>query len=283
VEEGSIAKAIDKLHLTPSALSHQLKEAEHQLGTKIFHRVNKRLLLTEAGQKVYDSAKVILQEINKVNLEVKSLVNGLTGSIRISTECYTSYYWLPSLLKKFYANYPKIEIKIVFEATHNPIEKLLDGQLDLAIVSETLQNETIEYLELFKDEMLAVVPENHPWTEKKYVIAEDFKDVNLIIHSEPLESVTVIQKVLFPAGIEPKNITVLPLTEAAIEMIKAEMGVMVIAKWALKPYLQANTIKTVKVTRNGLKRQQYIARLKNIHYPEYFNLFIKFLKEEIEF
>lgn len=283
VEDGSIANAIDKLHLTSSALSHQLKEAEFQLGTKIFHRVNKKLVLTEARKKVYDSANVILSEITRVNKEIKELVIGEKGLVRLSTECYTSYYWLPSLLKKFHNEFPNIDIKIIFEATHRPIEKLLQGQLDVAITNDPVKNEHIEYIELFRDEMVAVVSETHHWADKKYVTAEDFEDENLIIHSLPIESVTVFQKILTPAGVSPKNLTILPLTEAAIEMIKANMGVMVMAKWALKPYLQSNSIKTVKVTRGGLMRQQYVARLKKTNNQSYFDYFIRFLKEEIEF
>ncbi|MFZ6011398.1 MAG: LysR family transcriptional regulator [Bacteroidota bacterium] len=283
VEEGSIANAIEKLHLTASALSHQLKEAELQLGTRIFHRINKKLILTDAGQKIYESATLILRELDKVNKEIKDLIGGETGEIRISTECYTSYHWLPSLLRKFNNEFPNIEVKIVFEATHRPIQKLLQGQIDLAITSDPVLNDNIEYVELFQDEMVAVVPEFHTWTKKEFVTAEDFRHVNLLIHSEPLETVTIYQRVLQPASVKPSNITILPLTEACIEMVKADMGVVVMAKWALKPYLHQNGIRTVKVTQGGLYRTQYVSRLKNDQSPEYFDYFIKFLKEEIEF
>ncbi len=63
VEEGSITRAIDKLYLTQSALSYQLKEAEHQLGTKIFLRVNKKMVLTKAGEKLYETANEILEKL----------------------------------------------------------------------------------------------------------------------------------------------------------------------------------------------------------------------------
>ncbi len=63
VEEGSITKAIDKLHVTQSALSHQLKEAELQLGTRIFLRQNKKLILTKAGEKLYETANEIIDKL----------------------------------------------------------------------------------------------------------------------------------------------------------------------------------------------------------------------------
>lgn len=282
VEEGSIANAINKLHLTPSALSHQLREAELQIGAKIFHRINKKLVLTEVGEKILTSANIILEEMTKIEKDVKQLIKGEAGTIRLSTECYTSYHWLPAVLKKFNTDFPNINLKIVFEATHRPIQKLLEGVIDLAITSDPIENDKIEYIELFKDEMVALVSDAHPWNEKDFVVAKDFSTENLIIYSEPLDTVTVYQRVLAPAKVAPANLTILPLTEASVEMIKADMGVMVMAKWALKPYLNNGNLKTVRVTPEGLFRQQYAAILNNPEHPEYYDYFIKFLKEEIK-
>lgn len=281
VEEGSITKAIDKLHLTQSALSHQLKEAEYQLGTKIFLRQNKKLLLTKAGEKLYLTANEILEKIADTERQIKSMVFGEVGEIRISTECYSSYHWLPSVLKQFHLLYPNVELKIVVEATHYPLERLLSNELDIAIVSDPIKNENIEYLELFQDEMVMVVSETHKWAEKKYVVADDFKTEHLFIHSLPLETVTVHQFLLAPAKVSPKKITPLPLTEASIEMVKADMGVMAMAKWAAQPYLKTNTIRTIRIGKNGLKRKHFIAFIKNKTYPDYFTHFNEFLQTEI--
>ncbi|MFN7793770.1 MAG: LysR family transcriptional regulator, partial [Cyclobacteriaceae bacterium] len=163
--------------------SHQLKEAEYQLGTKIFLRQNKKLLLTKAGKKLYLAANEILEKIADTEKQIKSMVFGEVGEIRISTECYSSYHWLPSVLKQFHLLYPNVELKIVVEATHYPLERLLSNELDIAIVSDPIKNENIEYLELFQDEMVMVVSETHKWAEKKYVVADDFKTEHLFIHS----------------------------------------------------------------------------------------------------
>jgi LysR family transcriptional regulator for metE and metH len=281
VEEGSITKAIDKLYLTQSALSHQLKEAEYQLGTKIFLRANKKLSLTKAGEKLYQTANEILEKLSYTEREIKQLIFGEVGEIRISTECYSSYHWLPSVLKQFHLLYPNIELKIVMEATHYPLQKLLANVLDIAIISDPIKDDNIKYVELFQDEMVMVVSENHFWADKKFVVAADFINEHLLIHSLPLETVTIHQFLLLPAKVTPKKITALPLTEASIEMVKADMGIMAMAKWALQPYLKNNSIKAIKIGRNGLKRKHYIAVMNNKTYPEYFNHFIEFLQTEI--
>ncbi len=97
----------------------------------------------------------------------------------------------------------------------------------------------------------------------------------------PLETVTVHKFVLSPAGVSPKKVTPLPLTEASIEMVKADMGIMVMAKWALQPYLKSNSIKAIKIGKNGLKRKHYVAIIANKTQPEYLTHFINFLQNEI--
>ncbi len=283
VEEGSIVNAIDKLHLTSSALSHQLREAESQLGAPIFYRVNKKMVLTPVGEKVLRGAHVILGELDTIVREVKELMGGEVGRIRLSTECYTSYHWLPGILRRFHADFPHVEVSINFEATHQPLPKLLSGHIDLAITSDPVAEPALEFIELFQDELVAVVPRDHAWATKSYVTAQDFAAVHLIIHSLPLETVTVFQKLLSPAGVTPQKLTVLPLTEASIELVKADMGVAVMAQWALKPYLVSGELATVQITPEGLVRQQYAARLRNQDYPLYYESFLRFLAQEIQF
>lgn len=281
VEEGSITRAMDILHLSQSALSYQLKEAELQVGTLVFYRRNKKLILTPVGKKLYTTANKVLKELDAAESEIKKMMNGENGVIRISTECYTSYHWLPAVLKKFKGEFPNVEIEIVFEATHRPIEKLIEGELDLAITSNPEQIEQIEFIQLFSDEMLAIVCNQHAWAHKDYVEAEDFQDVTLIIHSLPLDTVSIYRTQLIPKGISPKKLIVLPLTEASIELVKANMGVIVLANWALQPYLN-DEIKAIKINPEGFFRQQYVARIRDREYPVYFDYFIKFLREEIK-
>ncbi|MEO9477411.1 MAG: LysR family transcriptional regulator [Cyclobacteriaceae bacterium] len=280
VEEGGITRAIDKLHLSQSAISYQLKEAELQVGTPIFYRRNKKLILTPVGKKLYATANTVLKEIDFTESEIKKLVTGETGVIRISTECYTSYHWLPPVLKKFNNEFPNVEIQIVFEATHQPIQKLKEGELDLAITSNPDLDDQLTYIELFTDEMFAVVSPQHHWAQKEQIEAEDFGEVKLFIHSLPLETVSIFRNLLTPKGIHPKELITLPLTEASIEMVKANMGVLVMASWALKPYRNDN-LKAIKIGPQGFYRQQYLARMEDREYPLYFDYFIKFLREEL--
>lgn len=284
VEDGSLAKAINTLHLTPSALSHQLKEAEQQLGAQIFYRINKKLVLTPVGEKLLQAAHTILAELDRVQAEIKDLMSGETGQIRLGTECYTSYHWLPGLLRNFRQEYPHVEVVLNIEAAQQSfVRVLLGGQVDAVITSNPIDDPNVEYVELFQDELVAVVPAGHPWAELPYVTAEDFRDENLIIYSLPLSSATVYQQVLAPAGVSPRKVLPVPYTEAAMELAKAGMGVKVIAACAARPYLTSGELRAVRINATGLYKREYVARLKNKNYPLFFDCFINSLKQEMQF
>ncbi len=276
--KGSLTKAMETLYLSQSALSHQLKELETQLGAQLFHRVNKKLVLTGAGKIVLESAEKVLIEIEQTERAVKQYVGGDKGSLRVATECYTCYHWLPSLMVNFNKEFPNVEIEISPETANEPVKNILEGKLDLAIASGIFDNPNIHESELFTDELLAVVAADHPWAGKKYVTAQDFENEHVIIHSFPLETVTLFSRVLTPENIAPKKVTAIQITEASVEMIKAGMGVQVIAKWIIEPFLQDKRLAVVPVTKKRLFRTWYALILAQENTPQYLENFIDHLK-----
>lgn len=284
-EEGGITKSLDKLFLTQSAVSHQLKDLEERLGTKIFirsknHRGKDQWKLTEEGEVLYQTAVKVLDEIDKAMINIQELKYGHQGTIRLSTECYTVYHWLPAFMRKMNVLYPKLDININMEATHKPLPKLLENELDIAITSDPIDDKRLKFIELFRDEVFAVVSSNHAWAKKKWVVAEDFTDEKLIIHSYPLETVTVYEHFLKPNNQTPPQIAAIPLTEATLELVKAQMGVTCMPLWALKPFASSNDLKLVKIGKKGLIRTHFAAIRSADKSKKYLLDFIENLKEE---
>lgn len=273
-EEGTLTKAGERLFLTQSALSHQLKELESELKTPLFNRVNKRLILNESGRIVLESARKILCEIEYAQKELQKRMNGGCGEIRLTTECYTCYHWLPRVMKSFNREFPQIDVDIFPEYTRKPIGGLLDGKVDLVITSDNSDHPGVAYRELFRDELVAVVPKGHSWSNKPYVVAKDFTDETVIIYQGPIETVEFFRSTLMPAGVTPKKVLEIELTEATVEMIKAGYGVKVMATWAIKPYLANHEIEIIPITKKGLYRTWFMAYLKDKTWYSYYDQFI---------
>ena len=280
-EEKGITKSLNKLFLTQSAVSHQLRDIEERIGCKIFYRSKNQWLLTPEGKILYDSAVKVIGEIDLAMDKVNGMREGHSGTIRISTGCYTTYHWLPGFLTRMKVLYPKLDVQIVVEATHRPLQNLLDNSLDLGITSDPADDKSLKYIELFKDEVMAVMSVNDEIARKKYLSAEDFKTQTLIIYSYPLETVSVYQHFLKPLKIMPKEIITIPLTEVALEMVKAGMGIMTMPKWAMKPFVSIPEIQLVKIGQKGLMRTHYAAIRHEDSDKKYIADFIENLKEEL--
>ena len=277
-DKGSLTKATEALFLSQSALSHQLKEIEGQLGAPLFHRVNKRLVITGAGKIMLESAEKILKEIDEAEISVKKYISGDTGSVRVATQCYTCYHWLPALMVDFNREFPNVDIEIFPEATNDTLNQILSGNLDLGIMSYNVDHPNLKVTEIFTDEMVALIHSDHPWTNKKYVKAQDFVDQVVIIHSYPMETATIFQEVLIPAGVKPKKVIPIAVTEAVLEMVKAKMGVQVIARWIIEPYLQDKRLAIVPVTSKGLFKTWYAVIMDRPNSPQYLENFVEHLR-----
>ena len=273
-EEGSIANSSQKLFLTQSALSHQLRELEESLGFKVFVRTRHKWKLTEEGEALYQLANQVLNTIEQGFHKIKDIRDGSKGVIRVSTECYSFYQGLPAFLQKMEILYPEIKIELKLEATHQPIKKLLNSEIDIALTSSKPNADALNSLEIFEDEVFAVLhQENHLWT-KPYLAAEDFNSVHLIIHSYPIETVAVYRHFLKPNQITPFKITAIPFTEVSLEMINANQGILCAPKWALQSFKLSEELDFKKIGRAGLFRQHYLVFRKADQEKKYMQDFI---------
>src|SRR5262249_12055577 len=275
-EEQSVTRAGEVLHLTQSALSHQLREIEEKLGTPLFLRMNKKMILTQAGERLLGTARQVLDEMKRAEHHISQIAANRQGTLRISTECYTCYHWLPDVMKEFRQKFPGVEVRIDAEATHRPIQALLQGKLDLAIVSSVHRDKQLHYRSLFQDELVVILPTYHPLVSRPYLSAKDFVGENLILYVSPDES-TIFQKILRPAGIAPARVTTVPLTEAIIEMVKAGLGISAIARWAVEEQIAGEKIVARSLTRRGLHRQWQAVTIKQDTPPAYIDEFIVLL------
>ena len=262
VRDGGITRAAAQLHLTQPALSHQLKDAEERLGTRLFLRQGRRLVPTAAGDRLVRAAEVVLAELGEAEGEIHGLGRGQEGRIRVSTECYTTYHWLPAALQDFEQRFPAVAVEIVVEATRRPLAALLEGRLDVAIVSRPSRNREVACRKLFDDEMVVVVSPGHRLARERFVRPEEIARETLLLYAVPIEQSDLFQRVLLPAGISPARLVRVELTEAILELVRAGQGIAVLARWSVVPDLRAGRLVGRPLGPRGLRRSWYVATLK---------------------
>lgn len=278
-ETGSVTRAGNRLHLTQSALSHQLRDAEEQLGARLFERKNGRMILTSAGDRLLLAARAVLEELNRAESDINK--NGASatdakGLIRISTQCHTAYHWFPPRLILFQKKFPGVEVQLVIEVRNNPFEALLEGKLDLALISEPIRNRKIRYTPLFEDDVVIVVPPKHRLAAKNCAAPEDFTAENILLYA-PKANSTLLTKILEPAGIQPRKIQEVMLTEVILEMVIGGVGIAALPRWAVGPQLASGALIGVPLQPPGYRWQWSVAQLRENHAPAYVQEFIHLL------
>jgi LysR family transcriptional regulator, regulator for metE and metH len=281
VEEGSMSKATEKMHLTQSALSHQLRELEKSLDLKIFERHNKKLVLTQEGIVLLTYSNKVLDVVAEMNRELSVIKAGFQGMIRISTECYTSYHWLPALIKKYQQIHPEVKVEVIAEATRRPVSYLEAGKLDIAITEKKYTFPAIFRTEpLFSDEFVLVVSADSDLAKIPRLKAAHLHDAHLILYDVEDQFSTVITRYIKPKGITLRSISRLQLTEGIIEMVAANLGITIMPTWIAGFYKQQKNIRLLSLQDKDLKRTWYA--ISRIDAPAYLRDFVRLLQRELK-
>jgi LysR family transcriptional regulator for metE and metH len=274
---GSVTRAAERLHLTQSAISHQLRDIESRLGTPLFHRMGKRMVATPAGERVLRSATAVLDDLRRAEEDIRQIAREGSGILRLCTQCNTGYHWLPPLLKTFSARYPRVEVQVAVESTTRPIEALLEGKLDLAVVTQDVDDRRLSLRPLFSDELALVVSPEHRLASRRQVPITELAAEHLLIYSSSRHDSFAFRRVLDPAGVEPARVSYLMLTEAILEMVKANLGVTIIAKWSVLPAIESGAVRAMSLGPKGVFRQWSAATVKGAAEPRHLTDFIQLL------
>jgi LysR family transcriptional regulator for metE and metH len=260
-DAGSMTKAADRLFLTQSALSHQLRDIEDRFGTPFFVRLGRRMVLTAAGRRVLDTATRVIGDIQRAEEDVRRLAGNTDGIIRVCTQCNTGYHWLAPLLSVFQRKHPRVSVNVAADATDRPVDALFEGRVDLAILIDPAEDRRLRLRPLFSDEMVAIVPKAHPLARRRWVSPEDLAAQHLLLYSSVPKESFLLRKVLDPAGLKPARVSFIMLTEAMIELAKAGTGAGVLPRWSAQRAIATGAVAGLSLTRRGMRRQWVAATL----------------------
>ena len=269
----------ERLFVTQSALSHQLRDIESRFETPFFTRVGRRMILTAAGRRVLDAARRVIGEMERAEEDVRRLAGNTDGIIRVTTQCNTGYHWLGPLLKVFARQHPRVSIHVAVDATDSPIAAVVDGRVDLAILSGETTDRRVRTRPLFRDEMVAVISPSHPLTARRWVRPADLAAEHLLIYASRPEESFVLTQILAPAGLRPDRVSFLMLTEAIVELARAGVGIGVLPRWSIERALASGGLAALSITRAGMHRQWTAATLAAQSEPAYLTDFVALIVE----
>lgn len=276
-ESGSVSLAAKRIHLTQSALSHQIKLMEDQFAMPLFERKTQPIRFTAAGERLIKLGYEILPKVMEAELDLARVKQGEVGELRIAVECHTCFDWLMPAMDRFRQSWGMVELDIVSGFHTDTVGLLLSHRADWAVVSEMEESVDVIYKPLFSYEMVAICSKDHPLANKAVWQAEDFINETLIHYPVPDDMLDLLRKVLLPKGINPSRRTS-ELTIAIIQLVASKRGVAALPYWAVKPYLERGYVVARKITDQGLYSNLYGAMResdKHIAYMEDFHNTVK--------
>jgi LysR family transcriptional regulator for metE and metH len=256
---GSLVEAAKQLHLTQSALSHQLKEVEGRIGLSLFVRKTKPIRFSRAGEHVLELADKVIPQFEQTSRDIKKLAGGQAGRLHMAIECHSCFDWLMPAINSFRDQWPEVEIDLMASFHFEPLPALARGDLDLVVTADPLPMQGIHYQPLFRYQALLAIANQHPLVDKKHVEATDLADQTLIHYPVERKRLDIFTQFLEPSGVEPNATRQADLTLMIVQLVASGRGVACLPNWALQPYLNAGLISSRPLGKKGIWPTLYAA------------------------
>lgn len=264
---GSFTQAAKELFLTQSAVSHAMKALEEGIGSRLFDRVGKRVLLTQAGEQLLRHAERILREMRDARAGLMELANWGHGRLRVGASTTACQYLLPSVLREFKQSFPKCVIRIEPGDNLRQLELLRSGQIDLAIMLVAPGQTDIEFVRLFDDELRFLVSPMHPWAQLPVPPREQIATETLILYNKHSATFRLVVDYFREDKITLTNFIELGSMEAIKELVKIGLGAGILAPWIARAELEGGALVSLPLGSRPLPREWGVAYLKGRRLP----------------
>lgn len=259
---GTTAGAASALHITQSAISRALAQAEERVGARLFQRTARGVAPTLAGERLIAGAASILARLSELEQSVASPVVAPTR-VRLVCECYTAYRWLPSAITSLRQRLPGLDVELALEHTSAPVAALVQGDIDVALLTTgslpASERGALVERPLFSDEIVFILGASHPLANARALGRDDLRAFPLITSNTPPAEARWFLVSVF--GRRPPKLTFmrLPLTEAIIDAARAGMGIAVLSEWMSSGYLGGGDLVVKRLASGALRRPWRIA------------------------
>ncbi|UCE19278.1 MAG: LysR family transcriptional regulator [Gemmatimonadota bacterium] len=260
-EKRSFTKATGVVHRTQPSISAQVAELEKYYGTQLFIRKGREITPTESGEILYRYAQRILKLADKTKEALDEFGGLMRGDVVLGASTIPGTYILPELLSDFKREYPDVRVSISISDTREVIERVMDGQLEIGLVGEKIQDKRLNFEPLAEDNIVLVVPAHSHLAKKRHVTLDILKKEHILVREEGSGTRGTVQKVLEKKGFKWRDLNVameLGSTEAVKNGVVAGLGISFLSQWAIQRERKLGLISEVPVRGLDIQRHFYL-------------------------
>lgn len=278
-EAGSLTRAADQLHVTQSALSHQVRDLEDWFGIQLFQRKSRPLRLTPAGERLLETATSVLPVLAATETALFQLGKGQRGRLHMAIECHSCYLWLIPSVNAYRPQWPDVELDFVGHWHLDALPALSQGELDLVVTSDPQPIAGLTYEPLFCFEILLAVALAHPLASLKRVEAPSLRAETMITYPVAPDRLDVFRQFLWPAGVEPASVRTAEMTMMMVQLVASQRGVAALPSWALREYTDSGLLAARPLGSEGIWSNLYAAVRTEDYDAPYMQAFLTTLRD----
>jgi len=281
VDTESFTRAGRRLGLSQSAISQQIGALERQLGVKLLRRTGTGAKPSAAGEILVHYARQVVRKIDEAQRVLADFESNGAGVLRIGAGGAACHFLLPSILKELRSDYPKVDLQVVSGPTQTTVERLLDGELDLGVLTMPVVHNRLRVLPLGRDELVAIVGTDHPWSARRRVQAEDFAEQPLLIYERRSQTFRLIERVLLEAGVFPQVSMEMDHLEAVTAMVRDGLGVAIVPRWTIRDEIANAQLVALPIGKVGLTRAWGLGTVEQDHQPQAMKTFVRLCTDRL--
>ena len=256
----SFTRAAEFLNLSQPAVTHQIKNLETMLRTKLFNRCQNKIFLTKSG-------KILLKYADDINLlyqnamkEIQEANNRVAGDVLIGSASLLGKYFLPRVIGEFKKTYSEVNISMLVGNSKEILEYLQNDVIELAIVSEPIPFKNLIAFPLYSDHLTIIVDPDHPWSRKKEISPTDLFSEDFIAREVGSGTREVYLKFLevYLKGKQLKTVMVLGNTEAVKMAVIGKMGFSIVSRLAARSEVELGLLKEVRIKNVNMSRDFFV-------------------------
>lgn len=257
--KGSLVAASKELHVTQSALSHQIKNLELRLGVKLWNKKGRSLELTQAGHYLSNIAQSIISSIHAAEHRAKLLGQGKVGQFTIGIDCHACFEWIINILQPFLQAYPDLEVDVTSRFRFDSFAAIEDYRLDAVLTSDPKFNGVLHYEPLFGFNLLLIVPKDHVWADKKTITPAMLAEETILTYPVPQHRLDIFNRILQPHGIEPLKHKQVEETDIMLQLVASHRGVCLLPDWLLANKAKKLALQGLRFNDLSLNKTMYLA------------------------
>jgi DNA-binding transcriptional LysR family regulator len=257
-EAGSFTRAAEALHVSPAAVSFQIKQIEDMSGFSLFERIGKKVAPTDAGRALFGYAQTVLRALQDADQSLMALRGVVSGRAALGAVS-TAKYLVPHALARFQLQYPGIAINLRFGNRRQIGDALQRGDIELAVMGSPGDDESLTAAPFAVHPTVLVAAPNHPLAGAPSLRPSDLAGHGLIAREEGSGTRLLMEKMCEEAGFPPRIAMTTDSNETIKQAVMAGMGVAVLSRHTVGLELALGLLKTLPVEGFPRLRSWFVA------------------------